>query len=102
MTDSTDADIRGAPMSESITLRRWEAMQRRYRAKIEKAVRLIWLGSSVAAACRAVGLRGDKAEREVKRVCDERNIPRRNRWGIPRWKTHEAGYAAYVKPRNEK
>ena len=55
--------------------------------KIERAIRLVWLGSNTRAACRSVGLHGDAAEREVRRVCDERQIPRRHWWGTPFWKT---------------
>jgi hypothetical protein len=73
---------------------------RRYRIKIEKAVRLVRIGSNTRAACRSVGLHDDAAFSEVNRLCDKRSIPRRFRWGTPLavWKTHEP-FPAHVKPR---
>ena len=54
-------------------------------------------------ACRSVGLDGrDGAEAavEVRRLCDERRIPRRHWWGreLPLWKTQEP-HPAHVKPK---
>jgi hypothetical protein len=62
---------------------------RRYRIKIEKAVRLVRTGSTVRPACRSVGLHDYADFKEVTRLCDKRGIPRRRWWGTPLafWKT---------------
>ena len=67
--------------------------------KINRAVRLVRVGSNTRAACRAVGLHDADAESAVKRICDKRGIPRRHYWGTPHWKTTDPPHPAYVKPR---
>jgi hypothetical protein len=60
------------------------------RIRIERAaMKIAKTGCPTRAACRGVGLSGDKAEREVRRLCDTRGIPRRHWWGLPHrnWKT---------------
>jgi hypothetical protein len=78
---------------------RQRARQRRIR--IERAVCLIArAGCSTRAACRRVGLSVSSMsdQNEVRRLCDERGIARRHRWGTPYPKTIEGDYPVYVKP----
>jgi hypothetical protein len=73
---------------------RQRARQRRIR--IERAVCLIArAGCSTRAACRRVGL-DYAAATEVCRLCDERGIARRHRWGTPYPKTIEGDYPVII------
>jgi hypothetical protein len=67
--------------------------------KISRAVRLVRTGSNTRAACRAVDLYDAAAVSAVKRICDQRGIPRRHWWGTPHWKTTDPPFPAYVKSR---
>ena len=74
---------------------------RRYRIKIEKAVRLVRTGSTVRPACRSVGLHTGADFAEVTRLCDKRGIPRRRWWGTPLafWKTQTPNPVHVMKSR---
>jgi hypothetical protein len=76
--------------------------RRQYRIRIERAVCLIArVGCNTRAACRSVGLPVSSIsdQKEVRRLCDARNIPRRHRWGSPYPKTIEGDYPVILKPK---
>jgi hypothetical protein len=72
-----------------------------FQIRLDRAVLLIArYHLDTRTACRAVGLRSEVSALEVRRLCDERGIPRRHGWGrpLPIWKTAEPG-TSYVPPR---